>query len=476
MSDTVIVIQDESILAATGKSGRAPRIESVCRIPIEGYGDPFEQWKEALIKYKQTHNPGTVKLVLPASYSSARMTQIPFATGRQLTKMAEKVMEEQNSEGVTDYAVVQADKKKGTCLCCASVEENVLQNLMEISKEVQIPFKEISVPMEGYLRGVSQIPSYKNKTAIFLIFEESSVTSILFKEGTYLYSTRSRIFSERGTVNFGTEIVRNISGIMQFYATTKSATPITEVYYAGCMDDDFEVSIEGIENMNLQVYPMVIDTPFEAEGEPGDWLSCIGAMITEKKKKAINLYQVWNATAKNQQVEKIDIGKQIMFPAITFAACAVIFVGITLWNHSTQSKINEIEDWIQSDSVQEQYNAADKLKKQSDTLATAQNQVEQMKQNLDTYPDLTEEMIAKIVDVGGSDMTVSVQTMDAESGVLTFNAVSKKVIDIPGYVSKLQKTGLFSAVDYTGYSYEDNEYSLALSCVLKGVEAGGEAQ
>ena len=57
--------------------------------------------------------------------------------------------------------------------------------------------------------------------------------------------------------------MRNISGIMQFYATVKGTTPITDVYYAGCMDDDFEVSMDGIRNMNLQVHPLKVDIPME---------------------------------------------------------------------------------------------------------------------------------------------------------------------------------------------------------------------
>lgn len=39
-----------------------------------------------------------------------------------------------------------------------------------------------------------------------------------------------------------------------------------------------------------------------------------------------------------------------------------------------------------------------------------------MKSNLATYPDLDAEMIAKIVDVGGSTMTVQIKTMDSEIG------------------------------------------------------------
>ena len=69
-----------------------------------------------------------------------------------------------------------------------------------------------------------------------------------------------------------------------------------------------------------------------------------------------------------------------------------------------------------------------------------------------------------IEDVGGQDMEVKIQTMDMETGTLTFNAVSRKVIDIPVYVQKLEDTGLFYSVDYTGYSYNDSVYTLMLTC------------
>lgn len=41
--------------------------------------------------------------------------------------------------------------------------------------------------------------------------------SLLVENGEYRYSSRSRIFSEPGTVDFGTEMTRNVSGTMQFH-------------------------------------------------------------------------------------------------------------------------------------------------------------------------------------------------------------------------------------------------------------------
>ena len=46
MSDTVIVLQEECILAASGKAGRRPKISRTDMIPTEVHTDPFEQWEK----------------------------------------------------------------------------------------------------------------------------------------------------------------------------------------------------------------------------------------------------------------------------------------------------------------------------------------------------------------------------------------------------------------------------------------------
>ena len=127
---------------------------------------------------------------------------------------------------------------------------------------------------------------------------------------------------------------------------------------------------------------------------------------------------------------------------------------------------------MQDSAVQEQYRQAEERKNYSASLSQSIAQVNRMEDNLATYPDLTEDVIREIEDVSGRDMDVKIQGLDMETGTLTFNAVSRQVIDIPGYVSRLTTTGLFEEVNYTGYSYGDNEYTLSLSCVLAAADAG----
>ena len=318
-----------------------------------------------------------------------------------------------------------------------------------------------------------RVIALSQKTAIYLIFEENSVTSLLYRNGVYLYSTKSRIFSEHGTLDFGTEIVRHISGILQFYTTTNSETPITDVYYAACDPDDFEVSMEGIHAMQLEAQPLKIDLSFHAAERAEDWLACIGA-LTKEKLKEINLYRSWSENNETGMVKSKSMVKQILYPAAVLGICAVIYAGVMVWNMAEFHKVSEIEDWINDPQVQEDYSQAQAKQKQSSQLSFDLNQVNQMKENLATYPDMTEDMIAKIEDVGGNDMSVRIESLDMGTGTLTFHAVSYKVIDIPTYIQKLDDTGLFESVNYSGYNFEDNEYSLMLTCVLKAAETGGD--
>lgn len=473
MSDTVIVLQEGSILAAEGKCGPIPKITKVRRIPIEGYGDLAEQWSALLSRYAKQEHPEQVRLVLSPIYSNVRVVQIPYATGRKLAKMAENVVTDGFRDKVAGYGIIDADKKDGVCLCCGGLESDNYDHMKELSAADELPVTSVTVPMEGYLRLLAQQKKYRKMTAVFLLFEEGTVTSILLKNGRYHYSTRSRIFSEPGTTDFGTEIVRNLSGIMQFYASQKAEAPITHVVFAGCAEDDFSVALDGIRTLGLTAEHLELGSGYGLPQEEAEqWMLCIGAMITGKKKD-------WNLNLLKEsaqvQVRKNDeLLRHLLIPAVTFGVCVVLSIGVTAWNSVTSARIRSLERWMEDETVQSQYTEAEALQKQSDDLRTSMYQAAQTTKNLATYPDLTEEMIREITDAGGSDLTVEIRSMDMDTGTLGFNAVSGNVIDIPGYIKKLQDTGLFSSVDYTGYTYDNDQYALSLVCTLKGIEAGGE--
>ena len=76
-------------------------------------------------------------------------------------------------------------------------------------------------------------------------------------------------------MDFGTEIVRNISGIMQFYRGSREEDPITDVYYVGCDQDDFEAAVEELRNMNLQVAPFRLGDDFGMPEKSGGTVASV---------------------------------------------------------------------------------------------------------------------------------------------------------------------------------------------------------
>lgn len=469
MNQTVIVFSEDSILASSGKNGKFPVVSDVKRIGLKMQGDSFERWGEALQSLPAEWRTGQAHLVLPAGMCSARVLKLPYAKGKQLAEMAAKEMADSFRNEAADYSIVSADKKNGVEICVGGADSGQLDSFCEICEKAGIAIGRISIPMEGYLRILQQLDSYYNRTAIYLFFEEGSMMSILCQNGHYLYSGRSRLFSEPGTLDFGTEIVRSISGILQFYASEKREIPITDVYYVGCPAGDFEVSVEGIGNLNLKAAPMAVNQKISVpSGKAEDWISCVGAMIKNgRSEKRIDLYQV-NRKLTEKEEKKTGLGRHMLYPAAVLVLCMIPTVVFFVLNHRTLQEINSKQEWIESGEVQSQYNQATLLKQELADIESGIAAVELAGENLSVYPELSSEIIGQIENAGGAGIECQVSGYDASTGALTFRAVSHSVIDVPDYILKLKDSGLFYAVDYTGYDYDNEWYTLSLSGIMQG--------
>lgn len=476
MSRTVLVFEEEAILAAAGQEGKSPHIRQVERVVLTGYGDAFSRWREGLAQLKGKMDLSEVRLILPSTMCSTKMIRIPFAKGKQLDAMAKREMEEAFRSNIMDYSVTDAEKA-GMSLCCGSVEESVLKQFSEMLNALGIGVSGVSVPMEGLLRVLAGEDAYRKKTAIFLFFEEGGMTSVLSQNGQCRYSTRSRLFSERGTLDFGTEIIRNISGIIQFQTASKSGEAITDVYYAGCSDTDFEVSLDGIAGMNLKAHRLnpgqSVTMPPQAKA--ADWTACVGALMSGVRGcRDINL-KLAPEGAENAAA-LLGIWKQLILPAACLAVCLVVtgvFTGIRLFR---EGRTNDIRKWMQSEEVQSRYEKVRALEDERDRTANAVLSLTYTDENLATYPDVDTGVVNRIEAAGGSNIEITLQFYDKDTGVLNFEAISQEVINIPDYVLQLENTGLFYMVDYTGYVYDESYYRLTLSCLMDGAGTGGSTE
>lgn len=479
MSQTVIAFQEDCILVATGKPGKYPAVTETERIELQGQGDSFARWKQALEWASGRIRSNPVRLVLPADFCVTRIFKIPDSKGKQLAEMAVREVRENFRNEVADYSIAERGKQ-GVDICAGGAEQANLDQFVKICRETGLTVSGITVPVECYLKFTRYLRHYQDRTAVYLFFETGSMTNILSQDGQYLYSSRSRLFSEPGTWDFGTEIVRSISGILQFYAGRQNNQPITDVYYAGCPAVDFEVSVEGIRELNLEVFPMEVDEKITVPGKDGvsDWIPCIGAMsCNTRKEKQIDLYAAGQKDSGEIGIQAQGILRHLAAPAALLAAGLITAGVIAGMNWIVMRDNLKKQDWIESVQREGIYQQALELEDELKQVEDGISSVERLNRNLSVYPEFSGSVLRLIEVVGGGAIDLLLTDYETETGVLMFDANSKAVIDVSDYIRRLQDTGLFHTVDYTGYTYEDGVYTLSLSCTLEGkTEDQGGAQ
>lgn len=283
MNTTVLALQEEQVLAAVGRPDAKPSVQALYRAPAHGGG--MENWERAIGALWQAHDLPTrgITLVLPDEAVTTHTVTAPRMPESRLEELVQHEMRAHDGQPVAaDYLPLGTDADGRQQLFCAACRKETMAGYLAMADRLGLRLGSVTVPMAGRLRLLRAMPSLQTMTFVCLCFEGSSVLSLLVENGAYRYSSRSRVFSEPGTLDFGTEMTRSVSGTMQFHTTGRPASPLTDVYYAGCPDDDFEVCLAGIRGLGLRVSRLPECPAFRAlpNGERlSDWLGCAEAMI-----------------------------------------------------------------------------------------------------------------------------------------------------------------------------------------------------
>lgn len=283
MNTTVLALQEEQVLAAVGRPGAKPSVQALYRAPAHGGG--MENWEKAVGALWQAHDLPTrgITLVLPDEAVTTHIVTAPRMPESRLEELVQHEMRAHDGQPVAaDYLPLGTDADGRQQLFCAACRKETMAGYLAMADRLGLRLGSVTVPMAGRLRLLRAMPSLQSMTFVCLCFEGSSVLSLLVENGAYRYSSRSRVFSEPGTLDFGTEMTRSVSGTMQFHTTGRPASPLTDVFYAGCPDDDFEVCLAGIRELGLRVSRLPECPAFRTlpNGERlSDWLGCAEALI-----------------------------------------------------------------------------------------------------------------------------------------------------------------------------------------------------
>ena len=147
---------------------------------------------------------------------------------------------------------------------------------------------------------------------------------------------------------------------------------------------------------------------------------------------------------------------------VCLAAWAVVAVRTALLEHRAAS----LEDWCYAPAQAEPYVQTVTDQQRVQALKDRLGRANGVWAALDSQTDITSSLLNRVRAASSASITVVFKSYYADNRQLVFDARSSQVIDIPAYIRALEGCGVFSQVTYTGYSAQNDLYTIHLSCIV----------
>ena len=461
----VVSILEDQIQAAVGCPGRCPSLQKLFSIPYDrtlsgGWQKAVKElWEREGLPRKN------ITLVLPREKVMTRVIALPDMPPKRLSSVVSHEMCLSVEEDlVTDYMPLGGGRTMHDHLV-ASCRKSVLEAYVRGFETLGIKLRRITVPMASQLKVLSAMEEMKDKTCLWLLFEGSGVTTILGEKGKYGYAGRGRLPNLSDPAAFGRDVEKIVSGTMQFQERKRQGSAITHVYFAGCGESVLDMCRPRLEELGVrgQMLPGCSRCRAFPEGEHlRDWISCAGAFLGEPMgRKELDLYAAYRRGLLPQR------RMPLYLPVVLVLLAGLAVVGVLqAQNQILEGNLGSLRrELIQEEA---QYRQVRRKWLYNKALLDRMEATNALKEGRATYPKVTSSLMEEIAALGGEEIEMVLEGYDSEAGTLLFQARSHQVISIPDYVTALRETERFEMLEYSGYRYENEMYTLELRCVLKG--------
>jgi len=297
MKRVVLSLLDEYIQVAVGAPGPAPKLNALYLEPVEAAGPPepggpedgsLSAWEAAIARLwdREKLPRRRVYLVLPGRMITVKTIDLPPMQEKRLSQaVRDELRSREDRELVTDFLPLERTDAGGWRVLAGACPREVFEDYLAMVRRLGLRLEGVTIPVTPILNlldKMREVKGLREGGCILLSFEGSCLFSILVESGVYRYAGRSRLLSEPGTLDFGVEVARKVSGTLQFQAAAHFKSPVAAVYYAGCSQSDFEVCVPGSRELGLWVERLPDCGAFHSfpEGKLlADWLNCAGLMF-----------------------------------------------------------------------------------------------------------------------------------------------------------------------------------------------------
>lgn len=182
--------------------------------------------------------------------------------------------------------------------------------------------------------------------------------------------------------------------------------------------------------------------------------------------REINFYTAYQ---RGLRLEKPSSGRSfLVFVPIAALLIGLVAVALVLvsGNAKKQAQLDEITAMIASS--QEEYDAVLALSDDRDQIADIDFNLEATLLYALSYPAPDKTVFDRVAECAEDGFFITNYRFSETTGTLELDAVAPSVNLVPNLVNRLRDTGLFSAVQYAGYTSDsDTQYYCTVGCTLE---------
>lgn len=397
-----------------------------------------------------------MNLLIESSLIVTKNIEVPKLSPKELTALVGNEFEDtagNYEELIVDYSTIPG--VNGQNMFCCAVEKKLLKPYVDLFESLKIKINRIDVGLSTIIKYVSGTRDYDGMTFALNLLDGNNLLSLLFENGLYVFSTRSRVMAKRGTEAFASELSIRLSSLIQFNKSEKSEHSLAMSLYAGL--DEYELNtLKNVvfdPDIKLFILPQTpnIQVNFNIEDtfDFGGYLYPITGFFTGKSD--INLmrdYKQSNVVKKESNYKY----KALILPI----GLAVLFLGVFLTffilNMQMEKNLNWINEYLNDEQVQAEYTQAQTLNAQIALIDEEISRMENINKAIMSNPKLVSEKLYRMRELCNGVIALNTMAYDGITGDINMTAMANNEQEAARYIQRLKDTGYFTQVVYIGYA------------------------
>ena len=297
----------------------------------------------------------------------------------------------------------------------------------------------------------------------------------LYIDGVYTYTNRMRLVDERGTEESTAEMAKVIRSVIHFCKMQRDEFELDFVCLCGLGKEELDRLIPSIvKNEDITVTVPGEEALITSKGgisySMGQYMYVTGSLLGGRK--SLDLI----GAAKQKERRRGEERSRFLGACLLPAAILSIFLGIAAGNEiavrNMREEIHVLEERLSEKGRKEALAEEKQLKEKLMSLRTLTAGQAAVKKEAVKTAKMNSAVRKYIFDAAGGRLELSEpEYMD---GSLIFNGHSQNYGEISAYARRLEESGLFSKIEYSGFTNvnpvtkeKDGWYYFQLECVLK---------